>query len=150
MQTLSDRVKSALLFSGKSQTELARACNITPTSVNNWVSGETKSMKYSTALPAARFLGVRVEWLAEGKGTMSDDQRQEPQPQPVDPGPHRSPIRPQTISEMLENLKEEIAPLPESLKGALAGLVTEYLNSPDAKTGKTVADAIERIIDKKT
>lgn len=70
MKTLRERVRIALDLSSKKQVELARACGVNPASVNDWLSGKTQSLKSSTALRAAAFLGVNQLWLAEGKGEM--------------------------------------------------------------------------------
>lgn len=68
MTTLSERMKEALEGSGASPADLARACQVKPPSVSNWLSGETKSLKASTAIRAAEFLGVSQLWLTEGRG----------------------------------------------------------------------------------
>lgn len=74
MSTLSDRISLALARKrGGSQAALARACNIKGPSVNNWVSGKTKTLRGSTLLAAARYLQVRVEWLSTGLGPMTED-----------------------------------------------------------------------------
>lgn len=70
MTTLSERMKEALEGSGASPADLARACQVKPPSVSNWLSGETKSLKASTAIRAAEFLGVNQLWLTEGRGPM--------------------------------------------------------------------------------
>ena len=68
MSTLSERVAAALAQSGLSQAELARACKVTPVSVNDWLSGKTRSMKAETAIAAASALNVSASWLARGFG----------------------------------------------------------------------------------
>ena len=68
MSTLAQRIKEALEDAGKIPADLARACQITPTSVSNWMTGETKSLKSGTAMRAAEFLGVSQMWIAEGRG----------------------------------------------------------------------------------
>jgi len=68
MDTLADRMKEALEEAGAIPADLARACGIKPASVSNWLSGETKSLKSSTAMRAAEFLKVNQLWLAEGRG----------------------------------------------------------------------------------
>lgn len=71
--TLAERIKLALAKSGLSQAELARRAGIAQPSVNGWVSGATKSMRANVAVKAARALGVRTEWLANGTGPMVDE-----------------------------------------------------------------------------
>ncbi|NML24310.1 LexA family transcriptional regulator [Zoogloea dura] len=68
MSTLSERMKEALDEAGVSPADLARACQVKPPSVSNWLSGETKSLKASTAIRASDFLGVNQLWLTEGRG----------------------------------------------------------------------------------
>lgn len=68
MNALKDRIAEALAASGKTQTELAKACDVKTPSVNDWLSGKTKSMKAAPAQRAAAFLGVNMLWLTEGRG----------------------------------------------------------------------------------
>ena len=70
MKMLSERMALALARAGKKQTELAAACKIKPASVNDWLSGKTKSLRSATAHRAAAFLGVSFLWLTEGTGPM--------------------------------------------------------------------------------
>jgi transcriptional regulator with XRE-family HTH domain len=51
------------------QAALAKACNVAPPSVNDWLSGKSKTMESSKLLAAARFLNVNADWLATGKGS---------------------------------------------------------------------------------
>nr|WP_189666761.1 S24 family peptidase [Pseudomonas amygdali] len=53
-----------------SQAALARACGVTAPSVNDWVSGKTKTIEGQNLLLAADFLQVLPLWLATGKGRM--------------------------------------------------------------------------------
>ncbi|MFJ4349433.1 S24 family peptidase [Pseudomonas sp. NPDC089428] len=53
-----------------SQAALARACGIRPPSVNDWLSGKTKTIEGQNLLRAAEFLKVTPMWLATGKGAM--------------------------------------------------------------------------------
>ena len=68
MSTLAERMSEALKESGMTQRELARACGVSPASVNNWLSGQTKSLKAATAHRAAEALKVSALWLSEGIG----------------------------------------------------------------------------------
>lgn len=52
---------------------LARAAGVKPPTSYNWAHGKTKSIKGEPLLRAAKALGVKPEWLATGKGPMSDD-----------------------------------------------------------------------------
>ena len=73
MSTLSDRVREALVNSGMSQSELARAIGISPASVNGWLSGSTKSLKAETASKAADVLHVDPFWLITGSGSSHEE-----------------------------------------------------------------------------
>lgn len=71
MSTLQERIKKLLAGPPKiSQAALARACGIKPPSVNDWVSGKTKSIEGENLLRAAAFLKVSPLWLATGRGAM--------------------------------------------------------------------------------
>ena|SRR5690348_6840151 len=51
----------------RSQAGLARACGIKAPSVNDWLTGKTKAIASENLFDAARYLGVRAEWLATDK-----------------------------------------------------------------------------------
>lgn len=59
---------------------LARACGIKASSVSDLLSGKSKSMKSSTLLLAARFLGVNAEWLESERGPMRPGVREDVTP----------------------------------------------------------------------
>lgn len=69
--TLRERIAYALKESGLSQAQLARAIGISPVSVNNWATGETKTLKGGSAIKAAAVLGVSPLWLSEGIGPIA-------------------------------------------------------------------------------
>lgn len=70
MSTLAGRMAVALSMRHGTQAELARHCKVAPASANNWLSGETKTLKSETAIKAAEYLRVNVEWLSTGRGQM--------------------------------------------------------------------------------
>jgi transcriptional regulator with XRE-family HTH domain len=70
MDQLKDRLQKALALSGKTQADLARHCGVTPASVADWFSSETKNMKSVPLLLAAELLNVRPLWLARGQPPM--------------------------------------------------------------------------------
>lgn len=69
-KALARRVTLATKGEKVSKAELARACGIKSPSVNNWFSGETKSLEGSNLVRAAEYLRVNVAWLASGSGPM--------------------------------------------------------------------------------
>lgn len=109
MKSLADRVSAALKHAGISQADLARACKISAVSVNNWLSGETRSLKAATAIAAAEALGVNLIWLSFGRGEMVDRHDAN-----TDPNPPQQPAHPTAIPGHLSN----IGPGPD-IRGAV-------------------------------
>lgn len=71
MRTLQERLKLAMAGPPKvTQAALARACGIRAPSVNDWISGKTKTIEGQNLLIAADYLKVMPMWLATGKGAM--------------------------------------------------------------------------------
>lgn len=71
MRTLQERLKMAMVGPPKvTQAALARACGVRAPSVNDWISGKTKTIEGQNLLIAADFLKVLPMWLATGKGPM--------------------------------------------------------------------------------
>lgn len=67
---LKDRIKKAMELAGINQAELAAACGVSRPSVNDWVRGETRSLKGASLTRASKALGVNADWLAHGAGPM--------------------------------------------------------------------------------
>lgn len=57
---------------GGSQGALARACGVKQPSVQAWLSGRTKTLKATSLLKAAKYLGVLPLWLESGIGPMRE------------------------------------------------------------------------------
>lgn len=71
MRTLQERLKTVMAGPPKvTQAALARACGVRAPSVNDWLSGKTKTIEGENLLLAAEFLKVLPMWLATGKGPM--------------------------------------------------------------------------------
>lgn len=71
MSTLSERfAQLSLLRPELAKGEIAIACGVKASSVSDWYSGETKSLKGSTAAKAATLFGVSMHWLTDGVGPM--------------------------------------------------------------------------------
>ncbi|SOS36021.1 phage repressor protein [Pseudomonas syringae group genomosp. 3] len=92
MSTLKERLALAMAGPPKvSQAALARACGISAPSVNDWVSGKTKTIEGENLLLAAELLKVAPMWLATGKGRMRKMGAEEASPGQmetnVEPGP---------------------------------------------------------------
>lgn len=83
--TLAERLEQAMAGPPRvTGRALAKACNVSPPSVSDWLNGKSKSMEGKNLLSAAAFLRVRPKWLAEGVGAMRDSD-----PAPADPA-HRA------------------------------------------------------------
>jgi transcriptional regulator with XRE-family HTH domain len=70
MDTLSNRIRKALNYAGLSQAELSERINVSESTVSQWLSGETKTIKSSNASKVARACGVNLNWIATGEGSM--------------------------------------------------------------------------------
>lgn len=83
MQTLQERLKLAMAGPPKvTQAALARACRVKAPSVNDWLSGKTKSIEGENLLNAASFLRVSPLWLATGRGPMREPGQAKSEPEP--------------------------------------------------------------------
>ncbi len=72
--TFSERIALALKHANKKQIELAKACGVTRATVSKWLSEPIRGFsKAEYAIAASQFLGVSLQWLAEGKGDMLDN-----------------------------------------------------------------------------
>lgn len=130
--TLSQRIQTAL--SGppkKTQAALARACGISPPSVNAWVKGETKTIEGQNLLNASKFLGVNPRWLATGEGQM------------LPSGKAEAPTTEQKCEKIkmhpdVQRIADIMAPLSDSDKrlvlGAVIGVIST-LPPSEKKTG---------------
>ena len=107
MTTLAERIKECLDGPPrKTQKALADACGIEAPSVNDWVSGKTKSINAEHLFPAAEFLGVEPYWLATGKGKKykSDNSNQIPENAAQAEPEHEIRIM---LKEVIDELKDE-------------------------------------------
>lgn len=102
MNTLRERIHQAMTDAHLSQAQLARACGVSAPSVNDWLSGKTKTLKGSTAVRAAACLGVSPLWLTEGRGPQKERSVSEPQTPYVNT---LSTERERTIAEIVDLLK---------------------------------------------
>jgi transcriptional regulator with XRE-family HTH domain len=56
-----DDLKRAIIASGLSVAELARACHMSPTALHNWLDGKVIGPRYSNMRKVADFLGYDLE-----------------------------------------------------------------------------------------
>jgi transcriptional regulator with XRE-family HTH domain len=97
-----------------SQAALARAVGISQPTVNNWLSGQTKTIRGDLLVRVAAQLDVRPEWLANGDGPMRPTDARESQPARTDPERMRDAMR---FLELLGELQDcpELVRDPEAL-----------------------------------
>lgn len=65
--SFSDRLAFALEHAGKKPVDLANALDVSRAAISQLLSGASKGMKPEHLVAAARYLGVRIEWLATGE-----------------------------------------------------------------------------------
>lgn len=70
--TLAARLAVAFDPAIHSQVKLAKAARVSAPSVNDWLSGKTKTLRAEPLVRAALYLGVNPLWLACGSGPMRD------------------------------------------------------------------------------
>lgn len=64
----SDRIRKAVMGSGKKQNELAELVGVTPAAVNNWLNRGAKDLRSDVLFSLARVTGKSARWLATGEG----------------------------------------------------------------------------------
>lgn len=69
---LSDRIKEALAYARKNQSQLAAETGITTSAVSQLITGRVKSLKAETAAAIEKSTGYRASWLVTGKGPKFD------------------------------------------------------------------------------
>jgi phage repressor protein C with HTH and peptisase S24 domain len=68
MSTLQERIAEVAKDLPRGwKAQLARHCNVSPPSVSDWTTGQTKTLVGSNLLKASEFFGVHPDWLASGK-----------------------------------------------------------------------------------
>jgi SOS-response transcriptional repressor LexA len=65
---LSNRIKEAMTFAGKNQSQLALEAGISTSAVSQLMTGRVKSLKAETAAALEKSTGYRATWLVTGKG----------------------------------------------------------------------------------
>jgi transcriptional regulator with XRE-family HTH domain len=97
MSSLADRVTDRLKEVGIKPADLARAVRVKPSSVSDWMSGETKTIKGENLLRAAQALQCSPHWLATGIGPRG----------PTEAGSPAHAAREETVSYFTDKLVEE-------------------------------------------
>lgn len=66
-----ERIAHAIKHSKKLKKDIARECDVSPSAVTQWVTGDSKGLKPENLFALARATGVSAEWLADGTGGMT-------------------------------------------------------------------------------
>ena len=122
MLTLAERVSLALTENTQTQLALAKAAGVKAPSVNDWLSGKTKSLKGKSLIGAAKFLRVNELWLSEGVG-------------PMRPGQHRATV----LHAQASAATYDIWPFKRVTRSRLADLSAEALADIDEHLELVVA-----------
>lgn len=72
MKTLIERTSYLLELVGNSQTELAKIAGVKPPSVNDWLSGKTKSIQIEPATKLGKHFKLNPMWISKGTSPMRD------------------------------------------------------------------------------
>lgn len=62
------RIAKAIAESGRKKGEIAAACSVAPSSVTQWINGDSKSLKPENLFALAKATGFNAAWLAIGEG----------------------------------------------------------------------------------
>ena len=141
--TLSDRLKEAMKGPPKiTGVALARACKVTPPSVNGWLSGKSKTIEGSNLVAAAEFLKVNPKWLADGKGPKYPTEETAPVYRISEPTPPTYHRRNTDCDEWTTEVIKLMQSLrPEQREGALAALRTHIQHLGPPRNGQTLSMA---------
>jgi len=63
-----ERIKKAILESRKQKGAIASECGVSPSSVSQWLSGDSKSLKPENLYALSKATGYSAKWLAIGEG----------------------------------------------------------------------------------
>lgn len=67
---LADRIRKAMEVANKNQSQLAAEIGVTTSAVSQWITGQVKSLKGTTATRIEAATGVSSAWLVSGEGPM--------------------------------------------------------------------------------
>lgn len=70
MTTFGERLRAAMIVRGIAKQNIRAHMNISRVTLNTWLTMEKADMRARALLRLAKYLHVRVHWLAWGKGPM--------------------------------------------------------------------------------
>ena len=71
---INDRIAKAISQSGKQKIEIAALCDVRPSAVSQWISGEIKTLKAGHVFALQEATGYRAEWIVLGKGPEREEE----------------------------------------------------------------------------
>ncbi|PJK07972.1 hypothetical protein CO610_07350 [Lysobacteraceae bacterium NML95-0200] len=134
--SLSERLRAAMIESGVSQADLARACGVKPPSVNGWLSGKSKFLRGENLLKAAAALNVSDTWLATGRG--APERNASAFLLPV-----AESATTDSNSDILSSLQDALVAADEATRKAAADLLSRYAEAPD---NESIANALRALL----
>lgn len=144
MSTLAERITLRLQKQpGTNKAGLAVAAGVSKPAVSKWLAGTTKEILASNVFGAARYLGCRPEWLADGTGTEEHDA---PYPTTTPSAHHAaeptSPYGPPVATwPFMHITPDDWQRLDEREKGRAEQLVLNVINDNRQQPKKTPASA---------
>lgn len=147
MSSLQDRIKLALGHARINASTLAKRAKVSRATVSLWVNGPTQTIEGDNLTRAATVLGVGAHWLSTGEGVPFPDEEplraESPQASYSPSGGGAD-----SITGLLETLRDEINQQPEVVRNCVAQLITSYLIDHNPDTRSQAADAIRRLVAK--
>lgn len=145
MSSLQDRIKLALGHTRINASTLAKRAKVSRATVSLWINGPTQTIEGDNLTRAATVLGVDAHWLSTGEGVPfaeAGHRVEEPQ------AGYSLGAGGDSITVLLETLRDEINQQPEVVRNCVAQLITSYLidHNPDIRA--QAADAIRRLMTK--
>nr|WP_316642864.1 helix-turn-helix domain-containing protein [uncultured Roseateles sp.] len=141
MSALQNRLENALAYRKTlgpeppariNKSQLAKACKVKPASVADWFNGTTQRLRAETSLLAAAYLKVNADWLATGRGSMTDPAAQQAR-SVAEPPAQWAEIRPRvSVGELANLIAVAVSDLSYARRKSLADSLTVLaLNGPD-------------------
>lgn len=131
MSTLSSRLQQLLIQRGINQKDLVEAARVKPSSVSDWLSGESKSIKAEPALRIARAFNVSPWWLVLAEGPMELSRDNPPQAPAA-----RDDTGLTSTTELVELLAEALQAVPAVQRREAVDLSARLAMSPDSRMAR--------------
>lgn len=121
---LHERIKRAIKVSGVRGKDVAAACEVTPSSVSQWMAGNIKNLKFKSLFALSDITGFSARWIALGEPPELNSEL---------PGV-RLASHEAALLEIYRDLSDRDK---EMLFGIIRGMKSVDTSSPPKKAGKT-------------